>query len=263
MAARRRGPACAEGNAPGRTSPAHEGDALAEMVCSNSFRSDDAEKRRRPAPPGNAALGSLIMAPPTTTAFQPVGARRRSRSVRRRGHPRRRGPSRTSPSSASGSTGCPIPDDHRHRPADRKRPRRRDRRRNRQPTPRLLDAIAPIVHRDSIDMDVCWMAAGGTRAARTTSTARWTGSSTRHSSPRSTPAKRPSSRNGKGHALLRGLHADRGDGRARETLRYGPMKPVGLDNPHPNPGAGLMRWSSCDRTTSSAPCGTWSASRPS
>jgi methylenetetrahydrofolate--tRNA-(uracil-5-)-methyltransferase len=37
---------------------------------------------------------------------------------------------------------------------------------------------------------------------------------------------------GEGHALFRRLHADRGDGRARrETLRFGPMKPVGLDDP--------------------------------
>ena len=36
-----------------------------------------------------------------------------------------------------------------------------------------------------------------------------------------------------GDALFRGLPAHRGDGRARaETLRYGPMKPVGLTNPH-------------------------------
>ena len=47
----------------GDTTPAHESDRLAEMVCSNSFRSDDAE--------ANAvgllhqemrALGSLVMA---------------------------------------------------------------------------------------------------------------------------------------------------------------------------------------------------------
>ena len=37
----------------------------------------------------------------------------------------------------------------------------------------FFDAIAPIVHRDSIDMDICWMAAAGTRATpRIISTAR-------------------------------------------------------------------------------------------
>ncbi len=44
---------------------------------------------------------------------------------------------------------------------------------------------------------------------------------------------RPSSRSGRQHALLRRLPADRGDRaeRGRETLRYGPMKPVGLADP--------------------------------
>ena len=50
--------------------------------------------------------------------------------------------------------------------------------------------------------------------------------------------------------------------RGEDTLRYGPMKPVGLDNPQ-RPGAGPTRWSSCARTMRSARCGTWSASRPS
>ncbi len=37
----------------------------------------------------------------------------------------------------------------------------------------------------------------------------------------------------KGYALFRGLFADRGYGVAgRRTLAYGPMKPVGLTNPH-------------------------------
>jgi folate-dependent tRNA-U54 methylase TrmFO/GidA len=52
--------------------------------------------------------------------------------------------------------------------------------------------------------------------------------------------------------------------RGRETLRFGPMKPVGLDQPRTTgPGQGPMPSSSCGRTTSWARCGTWSASRPS
>ena len=50
--------------------------------------------------------------------------------------------------------------------------------------------------------------------------------------------------------------------RGRETLRFGPMKPVGLTNPH-RPGGGPMPSCSCARTMRSARCGTWSASRPS
>ena len=45
--------------------------------------------------------------------------------------------------------------------------------------------------------------------------------------------------------------------RGRETLRFGPMKPVGLTNPH-RPASGLTRWCSCGRTMRSARCGTWS-----
>jgi methylenetetrahydrofolate--tRNA-(uracil-5-)-methyltransferase len=47
----------------GEMTPAHQTDALAELVCSNSFRSDDAEHNAvGPAPCGDAGLGSLIMA---------------------------------------------------------------------------------------------------------------------------------------------------------------------------------------------------------
>src|ERR1700712_5204315 len=56
----------------GERSPAHQGDALAELVCSNSFRSDDSDK--------NAVgllhhemrqCGSLIMAGPAKTPVPP------------------------------------------------------------------------------------------------------------------------------------------------------------------------------------------------
>ena len=96
----------------------------------------------------------------------------------------------------------------------------------------FFDAIAPIVHRDSIDMDVAWMAARWERAGRTISTARSTRRSTTPSSSADRRREDAVPRLGEGHALFRGLHADRGDGGARaETLRYGPMKGVGLDNP--------------------------------
>ena len=50
--------------------------------------------------------------------------------------------------------------------------------------------------------------------------------------------------------------------RGRETLRHGPMKPVGLTNAH-DPLANPMRWCNCGRTMRWARCSTWSASRPS
>ena len=44
--------------------------------------------------------------------------------------------------------------------------------------------------------------------------------------------------------------------RGRETLRFGPMKPVGPDRSAHRP-RGPMRWCSCARTTRWARCGTW------
>ena len=49
--------------------------------------------------------------------------------------------------------------------------------------------------------------------------------------------------------------------RGVETLRHGPMKPLGLTNPH-RPHEKPMRWCSFGRTTRSARSSTWSASRP-
>jgi methylenetetrahydrofolate--tRNA-(uracil-5-)-methyltransferase len=103
----------------------------------------------------------------------------------------------------------------------------------------FFDAIAPIVHRDSIDMTVAWFQSrydkGRVRRLRapTTSTARWTARNTKPSSRRSFAGdKTQFPRVGKVDAVFRRLPADRGDGRARvETLRHGPMKPVGLTNP--------------------------------
>src|SRR5215213_5235404 len=145
----------------GGSTPAHETDRLAEMVCSNSFRSDDAEH--------NAvgllhqemrALGSLVMRAagkhrvPAGSALavdREAFAAEVTRAIEQ--HPnitivRERldalpdhaaiiatGPLTGSALAASiaAETG--------------------------QDALAFFDAIAPIVHRDSIDMDVCWMAA--------------------------------------------------------------------------------------------------------
>ena len=99
----------------------------------------------------------------------------------------------------------------------------------------FFDAIAPIVHRDSIDMDVCWMASrwdkgeskdyincpmnreqyaafhAGLIAGEKTVFKQW---------EENTPYF-----NG---CMPIEVMAERGF----DTLRFGPMKPVGLDNPH-------------------------------
>ncbi len=98
----------------------------------------------------------------------------------------------------------------------------------------FFDAIAPIVHHESIDMSICWMAA------------RWDKGGKDYIN---CPMTREEY-----YAFVDGLlAAEKGefkeweantpyfDGcmpievmaeRGKETLRFGPMKPVGLDNPH-------------------------------
>ncbi|MEO7365317.1 MAG: methylenetetrahydrofolate--tRNA-(uracil(54)-C(5))-methyltransferase (FADH(2)-oxidizing) TrmFO [Sphingomicrobium sp.] len=217
------------------STPAHQTDQLAEMVCSNSFRSDDAEH--------NAVgllhqemrtLGSLIMRcadqhrVPAGSALamdrekfaaevtQAVESHPRIHVVRERidalpGHPTiiATGPLTGSALAASiaavtGSEALAF-----------------------------FDAIAPIVHRDSIDMEICWMAArwdkGGKdyincpmdrpqyeafvaalNAGEKTEFKAW---------ERDTPYFEG--------CMPIEVMAERGP----ETLRHGPMKPIGLDNP--------------------------------
>ncbi len=99
----------------------------------------------------------------------------------------------------------------------------------------FFDAIAPIVHHDSIDMDVCWMASrwdkgetkdyincpmnreqylafhAGLLAGEKTVFKEWEAN---------TPYFQA--------CMPIEVMAERGE----DTLRFGPMKPVGLDNPH-------------------------------
>jgi methylenetetrahydrofolate--tRNA-(uracil-5-)-methyltransferase len=219
----------------GDMTPAHETDRLAEMVCSNSFRSDDAEhnavgllhqemralgslimrsadKHRVPA--GSAlAVDRLEFAAEVTRAVEthPNITIVRERVDALPDHPTiiATGPltgSRLAESIAA-ETG--------------------------QDALAFFDAIAPIIHRDSVDMDVAWMAArwdkGGKdyincpmdkdqynafvqalRDGEKTEFKDW---------ERDTPYFEG--------CMPIEVMADRGV----ETLRYGPMKGVGLDNP--------------------------------
>ena len=171
----------------GDTTPAHETDRLAEMVCSNSFRSDDAEH--------NAvgllhqemrALGSLIMRSadahrvPAGSALavdREAFAAEVTRAIDAASQ-HHHGP-RTGRYAARSSG------DHRHRAVDRLGAGRSDRRRNRARTPSPSSMPSP---RSSIATASTWTSPGwrrgGTRAARTTSTARSTRRSTTISSPR-------------------------------------------------------------------------------
>ena len=220
----------------GDTTAAHDSDRLAEMVCSNSFRSDDAQ--------ANAvgllhqemrALNSLVMAAaevhkvPAGSALavdregfadeitRRIAGHRNIELVRERidALPASgatiiaTGPL-TAPGLASAIAEVTGSD-----------------------ALAFFDAIAPIVHRDSIDMDICWMAArwdkGGKdyincpmdktqydafiaalNAGEKTEFKEW---------EKDTPYFEG--------CMPIEVMAERGP----ETLRFGPMKPVGLDDP--------------------------------
>ena len=145
----------------GDTTPAHETDRLAEMVCSNSFRSDDAEH--------NAvgllhqemrALNSLIMhagdqhrvpAGSALAVDRDGFAAEVSRTIEQ--HPnvtvvRERIdalPDHPTIIATGPLTGSKLAEAIAAKTG--------------QGALAFFDAIAPIIHRDSIDMDVCWMAA--------------------------------------------------------------------------------------------------------
>jgi methylenetetrahydrofolate--tRNA-(uracil-5-)-methyltransferase len=219
----------------GDSTPAHETDRLAEMVCSNSFRSDDAEH--------NAvgllhqemrALGSLIMGAGDEHRV-PAGS---ALAVDREGfaagvtrtieqHPnitvvRERVdtlPDHPTIIATGPLTGSKLAEAIAVETGEG--------------ALSFFDAIAPIVHRDSIDMDVAWMAA------------RWDkGGKDYINCPLDKPQyedfvaalvdgeKMPFKDWEKDTPYFEGcmpieVMAERGP----ETLRHGPMKPMGLDNP--------------------------------
>ena len=221
----------------GDTTPAHQSDGLAELVCSNSFRSDDHE---------NNAVGllhqemreldSLVMRS-GEEARVPAGSamavdrevfsaavERELRSVATVEIVRERVdrlPSSgltivaTGPLTAQalaedivGATG-----------SDRLA---------------FFDAIAPIVHRDSIDMSVCWMAARWDKGGKDYINCPMTRDQYLAFHRGLIDGEKTAFREWEtdtpyfeGCMPIEVL-AERGV----DTLRYGPMKPVGLDNPH-------------------------------
>ncbi len=222
----------------GERSPAHQGDGLAELVCSNSFRSDDHEKNavgllheemRRCDSLIMAAAGKAQVPAGTALAVDrdvfsaEVEARLSAlpnvEIVRERIDTLPESGTTivaTGPLTAdslAGSIGRATGSD----------------------SLAFFDAIAPIVYRESIDMDVCWMAS------------RWDKGETKDyiNCPMDKDQYLAFHQ-----ALLEGektafkeWEADTPyfDGcmpievmaeRGVETLRFGPMKPVGLDNPH-------------------------------
>jgi methylenetetrahydrofolate--tRNA-(uracil-5-)-methyltransferase len=220
----------------GDMTPAHESDRLAEMVCSNSFRSDDADNNavgllhqemrrlsslimleadRHRVPAGSAlAVDREAFAAGVTAA---IASHPNIKVIRERVDALPEGPAiiATGPLTGSGLAAAIAAETGSDALA-------------------FFDAIAPIVHVDSIDMSVCWRAArwgkGGDdyincpltkdeynafvealRAGGKTEFKEW---------EKDTPYFEG--------CMPIEVMADRGV----ETLRYGPMKGVGLDNPH-------------------------------
>jgi methylenetetrahydrofolate--tRNA-(uracil-5-)-methyltransferase len=229
---------------PVRGTDAHHTDQLAELVCSNSFRADDwtanavgllHEEMRR--------LGSIIMAAGHEAQVPAGGALAVDRDLfsetvtaRLRAHPR-------ITVVEEALTGWPPADWGRvilaTGPLTAPELASAILQRTGEDALAFFDAIAPIVHTDSIDMDIAWRQSrydkegpGGDAAAYI-------------NCPMSKDEYEAFVQ-----ALLDGPKAEFRDWekdtpyfdgclpievmaeRGRETLRYGPMKPVGLTNPH-------------------------------
>jgi methylenetetrahydrofolate--tRNA-(uracil-5-)-methyltransferase len=228
---------------PERGTDAHQGDHLAELVCSNSFRSDDHEssaigllheEMRR--------LGSLVMQAADTHRLPAGGAL----AVDREGfaiavtealerHPLvtiERGEVPGMPPAdwdnvivATGPlTSAPLAEAIRHLTGDE--------------ALAFFDAIAPIVHRESIDFDIAWFQSRYDKAGPGGSGADYINCPmTREQYEAFVEAlvagDKVSFREWEASTpyfdgcLPIEIMAERG----RETLRHGPMKPVGLTNP--------------------------------
>jgi methylenetetrahydrofolate--tRNA-(uracil-5-)-methyltransferase len=220
----------------GEMTPAHQTDSLAELVCSNSFRSDDAEHNAVGLLHAEMrALGSVIMAAADAHRV-PAGS---ALAVDREGfaaavtervarHPnvelvRERVDALPSSGLAIVATG----------PLTAMKLAQSIGAATGADALAFFDAIAPIVHRDSIDMSIAWMAARWDKGGKDyincpldkdqylafvqglldgekTEFREW---------EKDTPYFEG--------CMPIEVMAERGV----ETLRYGPMKPVGLDDP--------------------------------
>jgi len=220
----------------GDMTPAHESDRLAEMVCSNSFRSDDAEN--------NAvgllhqemrALGSLIMAAADKHRVPAGSALAVDReefaaevTARIAAHPnievvRERidglppsGPAiiATGPLTAPGLAEAIAKVTGSDALA-------------------FFDAIAPIVHRDSVDMDVCWMAARWDKGGKDYINCPMTKEQYEAFVAALNDGEKTEFKEWeKDTPYFEGcMPIEVMASRGVDTLRYGPMKGVGLDDP--------------------------------
>jgi len=221
----------------GEMTAAHQTDSLAELVCSNSFRSDDAESNAVGLLHAEMrALGSLIMAAADANRVPAGSALAVDRegyaaavTARLAAHPnveivRERVDALPASGLAIVATG----------PLTAARLAESIGAATGADALAFFDAIAPIVHHDSIDMDICWMAS------------RWDKGDTKdYINCPMTKAQYLAFRQGlldgdktefkqweKDTPYFEGcMPIDVAAARGEDTLRYGPMKPVGLDDP--------------------------------
>jgi methylenetetrahydrofolate--tRNA-(uracil-5-)-methyltransferase len=219
----------------GDMTPAHETDRLAEMVCSNSFRSDDADHNAvgllheemralnslvmRAADEHRVPAGSALAVDREGFAAEVTRAIEEHSNITVARERVDRLPDHPTIIATGPLTGSKLAEAIAAETG--------------QGALAFFDAIAPIVHRDSIDMDVAWMAA------------RWDkGGKDYINCPLDKPQyedfvqalvdgeKMPFHEWERDTPYFEGcmpieVMAERG----RETLRHGPVKPMGLDNP--------------------------------
>ena len=219
----------------GGTTPAHETDRLAEMDCSNSFRSDDAdnnavgllhqEMRELDSLIMRAADKHRVPAGSALAVDRDAFAAEVTQAIE--GHPgitvvRERIdvlPDHPAIIATGPLTGSALAEAiARETGSD---------------ALAFFDAIAPIIHRDSIDMSVCWMAARWDKGGKDyincpMDKAQYEAFVAALNAGEKTEFKEWE----KDTPYFEGcmpieVMAERGP----ETLRHGPMKPVGLDNP--------------------------------
>jgi methylenetetrahydrofolate--tRNA-(uracil-5-)-methyltransferase len=228
---------------PERTTEAHRTASLAELVCSNSFRSDDAETNAIGVVHREMrALGSLIMrsadahqvpaggalavdrdgfsaAVEATIAAEPLIRIERGEIAGLPPHDWDSVVVATGPLTSPGLAAA-------------------IRALTGEDSLAFFDAIAPIVHRDSIDMNVVWPQSRYDKAGPGGSGADYLNCPMNRTQYEAfvdalIAADKTEFREFEGTPYFDGclpieVMADRG----RETLRYGPMKPVGLTNAH-------------------------------
>lgn len=225
----------------GDMTPAHQTDALAEMVCSNSFRSDDAERNAVGLLHAEMrVMGSLIMAQADKAKVPAGSALAVDRDIFSRGvtralseHPnvqivRERIDALPSSGMTIIATG----------PLTAMNLARSIGAATGEEALAFFDAIAPIVYRDSIDMDICWMASRWDKVGPE-------GDGKDYINCPMTKEQYIAFHQG----LVDGEKTEFKEwetntpyfegcmpievmaARGVDTLRFGPMKPVGLDNP--------------------------------